>query len=304
MGLSSRKGKFQSARSLYFTENERSILETKGNTVPEDVLAGIIWFAVEREQQMLPKCNAADNLLIAPNVPASSRSILSLLLEQSASSSKSLLHRKLYCIMHFLDGNGSMTLNNWFDDSDAVIFHNVDAILSHYAPKLNRINLFSSWNGAGNKGNISTGYTNQGLSSDPLFFEFYLTKILKMKKMQSDAGLTYQGGIKMKRGHKITACLLKWAFNMQPGSINNESANRVYYPFGDSHDNGLRFDHEQKLCDEVKTVGAMSAQHSHYIYFVSEVMRLMAARWRECGAKSSVRQLARQGTSKRRGRPP
>ena len=40
--------KLPSARPLYFTENELSILEMQHDTVPDDVLAGIIWLAVER----------------------------------------------------------------------------------------------------------------------------------------------------------------------------------------------------------------------------------------------------------------
>jgi hypothetical protein len=39
---------FQSACPLYFTDNERSILDIGHNAVPCDVFAGIIWFAVER----------------------------------------------------------------------------------------------------------------------------------------------------------------------------------------------------------------------------------------------------------------
>lgn len=40
--------KFESARPLYFTEKERSILNMEHDTVPDDVAAGILWFAVER----------------------------------------------------------------------------------------------------------------------------------------------------------------------------------------------------------------------------------------------------------------
>lgn len=43
-----RMRRFQPACPLYFKENERSILELDHNAVPCDVLAGIIWFAVER----------------------------------------------------------------------------------------------------------------------------------------------------------------------------------------------------------------------------------------------------------------
>ena len=43
-----RMRQFQSACPLYFTENERSILDVDHDAVPYDVFAGIIWFAVER----------------------------------------------------------------------------------------------------------------------------------------------------------------------------------------------------------------------------------------------------------------
>lgn len=43
-----RMRQFQSACPLYFTDNERSILDEGHDSVPYDVFAGIIWFAVER----------------------------------------------------------------------------------------------------------------------------------------------------------------------------------------------------------------------------------------------------------------
>mmetsp|Transcript_39375 Transcript_39375/g.82328 ORF Transcript_39375/g.82328 Transcript_39375/m.82328 type:complete len:264 (-) Transcript_39375:167-958(-) len=252
---------------------------------------------------MMPKWDANDNSRICPVIPASSRSILELLLRQSLSS-PSLFHRKLYCITHCLDDTGSMSLIDRFDDNDATIFHNVDVVLGHYAPQQNRINPFSSWSGAGDKGNISKDCSNTS-SADPSFLEFYLTKILKMKPEQTGEGQVYRGGTRMKRGHKIASSLLKWARYMQLSSVNNESDKRANFPVDNCHGMGLRFDHEQTLYDEPKTTDSVSPQNCQYIYFVSEVMRLLAARWRECGAKKTIaRQSTQRGTPKRRGRPP
>jgi len=292
---------FHPARPLYFTGNERSILEMKHDTVPDDVIAGIIWFAVEREQQMVAKRDVIENSRLCLVIPASSRSILELLLRQSLTSPNSL-HRKLYCIIHCLEDSGSMSPNIRFDENDAAIFHNVDVLLGHYAPKHNRINPFSSWPGAGDKGNITKDCN--GLSSVPSFLEFYFTEIMKMNLVQTDEGQVYRGGIKMKRGHKIASSLLKWTRNMQLGPISNKSDERAAFPLDNSHGIGLHFDHEQKLRCGQKTADAIPPQHCQYIYFVSEVMRLLASRWRECGARKPVpKAVARQGAPKKRGRP-
>jgi len=293
MAESKRVWEFQSARPLYFTQYERSILH---DNVPDNVIAGIIWFAVEREQQVLQKSDANENSMTPPGIPASSRSILELLLRQ-AILPKRKLHQKIYSMIHCLNDNELSTLNESFDDNDSVILHSVDVVLGHYAPKSNRINPFSSWTGAGDKGKISKDDRRSG--SDPLFFDFYFTKILQMKSVQTDEGQVYEGGIRMKRGHKIAACLLKWARNMQLDSDINKVASRAIFPLGNSEFGGLSFDHEQKLRSEFNVTDAQSPQNSQYIFFVSEVMRLMAARWRECGAKAT-----KQCVYKKRGRPP
>jgi hypothetical protein len=170
------------------------------------------------------------------------------------------------------------------DGNDAAILHSLDAVLGHYAPNLNRINPFSSWSGACDKGNIIKDY-----GSDP-WVDFYLTKILKVEAVQTDEGPVYKGGVKMKRGHKIAACLLRWARNMQL-SFNDEFDKRDRYPVNNTRDCAMSFDHEQQLNDLPGTSAAkVSYQERHYIYFVSEVMRLMVARWRECGASPAVQQ--------------
>jgi hypothetical protein len=231
---------------------------------------------------------------VSPCIPASSRSILDLLLRQSLTSAN-MLERKLYAMIHCLDDVGLVHPTVQLDDHDAAILHSLDVVLGHYAPKLSRINPFSSWSGAGDKGNIIKDY---GSCSDP-WVDFYLTTILKAEAVQTDEGRVYRGGIKMKRGHKIAACLLRWARNMQL-SFNNGFYKRASFPVNDSRDRGLTFDHEQKLNELPGTaVTILPHQERQYIYFVSEVMRLMAARWRECDLRPAVQQCS---TSKRRGR--
>ncbi len=240
-------------------------------------------FHSKREQ--LSKSDLNDHLLAPPHSPASSRSILDLLLRQSLSLSN-VLDRKLYDIIHCFDDAGLFHQSIQLDGNDAAILHSLDAVLGHYAPNPNRINPFSSWSGACDKGNIIKEY---GSCSDP-WVDFYLTKILKVDAVQTDEGRVYKGGAKMKRGHKIAACLLRWARNMQL-SFHNEFDKRDRYPVINSRDCAMSFDHEQKLIDLPGTSAArVSNQEIHYIYFVSEVMRLMVARWRECGESPAVQQ--------------
>lgn len=233
---------------------------------------------------MLPKAIANEHL---PSIPASSRSILELLLRQSLISSNSV-HRKLYSIIQCLentagstttdDDTGSPTLNDddQFAASDATIFHNIDVVLGHYSPKLNRVNPFTSWNGAGDKGSISKDVSESSTS----WADYYLTTILRAKSVQTGEGVVYRGGSKIKRGHKIAASLLKSARRMQLDSVDNNSEARAIFPFDDC-DYGLNFDHEQSLSNNRKKLVASTSHPQHrtkYKYFVAEVMRLMAAR--------------------------
>lgn len=202
---------------------------------------------------------------------------------------------KLYSIIHCLENIEAedSAKNGCFDDNDAVIFHNIDTVLGHYAAKLNKTNPFTTWNGASDKGKLV------GSTSDP-WVDFYSTKVLKMKLGQTDEGEErYRGGMKMKRGHKIATCLLRWARHMQLDSVENDSFKRTSFPLDQSECDGLHFDHEARLREEWKAANLAAPQHNQYIYFVAEVMRLLASRWRECGTRLGSRQSPR-----RVGRPP
>ena len=87
----------------------------------------------------------------------------------------------------------------------------------------------------------------------------------------------------MKRGHKMTACLLKWASAMQLSPHFERTTE-------DSR-NTLDFDHENKLHWQAQDRRPLG---NSYCYFVAEVMRLIAAKWREnSGKESSCTQIKR-----------
>lgn len=213
---------------------------------------------------MRPNVEAGDELLSMPEIPASSRSILELLLRQCSMPSNPL-HRRLYDMVHCLDDTESTILDTSLDDHDAVIFHNIDALFGHYAPRFDKTDPFSSWRGAGEKGDMSRDFYG---SSYPKWLVYYLTKVLKMEPVETEAGIIYKGGVKMKRGHKVASCLLKWARTMQLGSSKDQGLAEAY------HGSELLFDHEQMLRTKPERADATSfPRHNQHTYFVSEVVR-------------------------------
>jgi hypothetical protein len=183
------------------------------------------------------------------------------------------INQKLYSLIHGVEiptANPQPVLD--VQDNDAIIAHNIDAILSHYSTNPKKVSPFASWSGALDKGNIVRGEGSPEFN-DPnqLRRDFYITNVLGMQRVEADSSLKYEGGAKkMKRGHKLAACLLKWASDMQ---LN---------PRFDFHeeDAPLNFDHEQVLQQQ-------SVNSTAHLYFVAEVMRLIAAKWRENSGKSS-----------------
>ena len=204
----------------------------------------------------------------------------------------------LYEMIHGLDDVvGLIPQKFQLHENDAAILHSLDAVLHHYASKSDRINPFSSWRGAGDKGNIIKDY---GLCSDP-WLDYYLTTILKVESLQTDEGRAYRGGVKMKRGHKIAACLLRWTRNMQLSDY-NEIDKLARFSAKDSRGSGIQFDHEQRQNElSITLVKKSTLQDRDYIYFVAEVMRLLAARWRESG--TALPHQIKEGGPKKRGRP-
>lgn len=263
--------KFPKARPLYFTDTEKSIFGVLFGTDYYDVIGGMIWHAVEREQRMHG----------AILLPASSSAIFELILRQSFLSFQDL-DRKLYSLVHCIQDDGSYTfpLETSFNDSDAVISHNVDVLVSHYSSKRERISPFATWSGAGDKGNIAKSSGPFSADDQNPWRDFYLTKVLNMQRVEANGGVTYQGGHRMRRGHKMTACLLKWASGMQLspnfGSIDENS----------ELDKSITFDHEVELQQQTTQSTKGPSKTAHY-YFVAEIMRLVAAKWRESKSRPS-----------------
>ena len=168
--------------------------------------------------------------------------------------SSNVLHRKLYTLIQCLGDpsdepqDDSTFLKVHLDDCDAMILHCIDVVLATYCTKLNKVNPFTSWSGAGDKGKdfINDGTTNT-------WVDYYSQTILKMKPQTHGSG--WRGGSKMKRGHKITSSLLRWA--------------------------------RSKNFDYKTSSSCSNTNDFQYIYFVSEVMRLMAARFREAGSRAT-----------------
>ncbi|KAL7504576.1 hypothetical protein ACHAXN_002181 [Cyclotella atomus] len=258
------KWRFPKARPLYFTDTEKTLLDTPIESDSYDVIGGMIWYAVEREQRVTKQSEAS--ALFPPAEAPSSGAIYELILRQSLEPFNDL-NQKLYALIHGVE-NSSVTIQPVvdFQDSDAVIAHNIDAILSHYSRNPKKVSPFTSWSGALDKGNIAKGGCSTEFNDCR---DFYLTNVLELQRVEVGSTVKYEGGAKkMKRGHKVAACLLKWASAMQLS------------PNFDFKKRTLNFDHEQVL--QSRPVNSTS----HY-YFVAEVMRLIAAKWRENSGKSA-----------------
>ena len=179
----------EKAMPLPYKRQELEILLLgKEHGVTDDIRAGIIWHAIEREQ-------LCENRM--KSKPPNSLSILMLLLSPEVYESV----------------EGSCHPKTDISDDDAIIVHIIDVVLSHYATDARKVNPFESWSNSRDK-NINVG-KSPGNSKDVWWRSYYCDKILGSNNM------------KMSKGHKITICLLHWAKHMQLndrnrwGSINH-----------------------------------------------------------------------------------
>lgn len=244
------------AYPLPFTRNEIEILKLGYEAgVTYDVRAGIIWNAIERDQRSTSQNKSKQQSFTLR--PASSQAILELLLSP-------LTNRSPCCSKETIKNKET---RSYFADDDAVLVHSIDAVMSHYATDARRINLFESWSCAGDNGiDVNNGSdstvtleSNDAPTAASWWKNYYSSEVIGSKKSDS----SHNG--KMKRGHKITACLLRWAANMQLNNIHRQK----YRCFDGTKKAVL--DHDN---DEIY----MPASD---VQFVSEIMRLLAARWRD-----------------------
>jgi hypothetical protein len=285
--INATKLKYESptASSLYFTDIEKSILGMSiDDDAHHDVIGGLIWHAVEREQRATKSGANATSSLVPRVDPPSSSAIFELILRQSFASFCNLDQMLYEKIIHCAGQDSASTspLKMAFGDSDAVVAHNVDAIISHYSVNNKKVSPFSSWSGAGDKGNIVKGSGSLAAVDDDerKWRDFYLTTILEMQRIEVNGLITYHGGTKkMKRGHKLSACLLKWAAAMQ---LCPKSEHTAHVSYGCDESFGI--DHEKAL--QQRTPHTSHMFNTHY-YFVAEIMRLVAAKWRENSGKAS-----------------
>jgi hypothetical protein len=262
---------------LLFNDQELAILRLvgDGDSATDLIHAGVIWYAVEREQLMATEDKEmVSAAAMQPQPPPSSNSILDLLLHlpQGGTSGESSAVST--------DGSPRDLLQD-----DAVLIHTIDVVLSHYSADSHRIDPFGTWTGSGDKGQVDSkafrsslkaagAIEEEGKEEKPSDLErYYLEVIMGISQSSGD---TASG--KMRRGHKICACLLRWSRSLQLLPYQ-------WSEVGHCSDNKPAWDHE-----------ATTQLRKPHIFFVAEIMRLMAARWREADAAGL------SGRRKRRGR--
>jgi hypothetical protein len=242
----------EKAHPLLFTREELKILQLGVESdVTDDIRAGVIWHAIQREQ-------VCQNRKV--HKPPSAKAVLTLLLSPKVSQ---------------IDENESINFCDIYND-DAVIVHAVDVMLSHYEKDTRKINPFEGWAGAWDKG-INIGKLNNGAkinSIESWWKSYYSAKILGANNTST----------KMTKGQKITACLLHWAKHMQ---LNDR---KRWASMGD-----------KDSYNKESFLSSFPPQLPSNIEFVSEVMRLFAARWIEAStdATGAVVGLKRRGPKKR-----
>lgn len=315
------------ALPLPFTKTELSILRLGDEAgITDDVRAGIIWFAVERDQinssyDTEIKRLSSDVLLPPRTKQASPRSILELLLVPPRAHPTLLTTMNEYengdgrgkdknTQRHSGDLIGRSDKESHLADDDALLVHTADVMLSHYSADSNRVDLFDTWSGAGEKGLLgctSVGgrrnFFGEGTSSGKWWEKFYFEEVMGATWSGNGGSAGSFSGGKMKRGHKLCACLLRWARRMQICQQPSNDADgdfdglqkhlSVQSPplFSDGDLSGLlRWDHEREETNPVADIKPGRIQYDKkfsyrpdaHIDFVAELMRLMASRWREC----------------------
>jgi len=248
------------AHPLPYTKEELEILRLgHQDGVTNDVRGGVIWNAVERDQHLQQQKTARqsdvntryEDYIIKSS---SSQSILELLLAPQIN----------------INVSEEESFATEITDDDAIFVHTIDAVLNHYATDSHRIDPFKTWSGAGDKGmirtenNIHQKLYEEGQTKSVLSWwqHYYMSKVIS-----SSNG-------KMKRGHKLTSCLLRWSAHLQ---LNERDVNKrkIY----EKETNIFRDENCNKLPKDVE--------------FVSEIMRLLAARWRE-SSESKRRKRGRE----------
>mmetsp|Transcript_38185 Transcript_38185/g.114176 ORF Transcript_38185/g.114176 Transcript_38185/m.114176 type:complete len:498 (+) Transcript_38185:3362-4855(+) len=291
------------APPLPFTKREIAILWLGAEDgVSDDVHAGILWGAVEREQRPSPNGSSSGGQPPSPP-PSSSRAILELLFLPSRA-------------LGLAEGTGPKSASSQlahFHSDDVALVHVIDVLLSHYAGDSHRINLFASWNGAGEKGLIGKDL-GSGPEGPEWWRAHYLEQVMRAKGgvVGGDNSSSNNSGGKMKRGHKIASCLLRWARHMQLHSDSSdaldddERSGPTLYSSISSSDwdvrSSLDWDHESGKPHHKP--GECHQRPPVYVDFVAEVMRMLTARWREGSTALKRRRGRPRGTSGRgRGRP-
>jgi len=172
--------------------------------------------------------------------------------------SSSIILERLYNSMYFGDEVVSVLNRKYFlADDDAVIVHGVDAMLHHYMNDANKIDVFKCSNFSFDASSIDATTLSHNCR------EYYKSAI-------AEALPTF----KLRIGQKIASSLLTWVSHMH---LNSHSRLR-------------RPDHV-----DIALGGVDTCELSSHVEFLGDVMRLLAARWREASEWNGVKiEIARQ----------
>ena len=165
-------------------------------------------------------------------------------------ASSTILER-LYDSTYFGDEVSSfLTQKRFLADDDAVIIHGVDAMFHHYMNDSNKIDVFKCSNFSADASSIDT-------TSLP-----YNCRQYYKSTIAEDASSTF----KLRIGQKIASSLLTWVRHM--------------------HLNSHRRIHQPDQVD--KMLGTSVCGLNSDIEFLSDIMRLLAARWREASERNGI----------------
>ena len=172
--------------------------------------------------------------------------------------SSSIILERLYNSMYFGDEVTSLSNRKYFlADDDAVIVHGVDAMFHHYMTDANKIDVFKCSNFSFDASSIDATKLSHNCR------EYYKSAI-------AEALPTF----KLRIGQKIASSLLTWVSHMHLNS----------------HSRLKRPDHV-----DMALGGVYTCELSSHVEFLGDVMRLLAARWREASEWNGEKiEIARQ----------
>lgn len=302
---------------LPFTNDEMAILTD--NISSNEEKSEVIWNAVEREQ--FDGFGTSTSWALKRRVPASSTAILKLLLKQGLTTPP-FIESNLSQDGSSVSSNNTNIEFSSFAQDDIALIHGIDALLSHYASSSNRVKIEDTWTSAGPfvSGGGTSGEKNKnsfkkgqklcasllpwardmqlgGVDAD----ENSLNKIQDYRAMLEEINNHNDGE---KDIINIDTDDEDYCNTARPTTLpdrDNSHSTKTMAPSFTSLQT-LRWSHEEKkaptnLClvhdqktnkftfQKVSRKNNFCGNHKS-VFFTAEIMRLIAARWREANNES------------------